>query len=130
LCVVLVLNGAGSAVASVRMLQQHHAPLAVAAGATSDEAPAMPCHDATAPAPVPVHDAGDERHAAAGEAHGASSDCCASSTCTCGCLHHVAAMSAGVMPGYRVLPRAANPASMALGHPEPALPHPIRPPIG
>jgi hypothetical protein len=97
-----------------------------AAVAASDD---MPCHGhhataataapeaATAATPAPVK----PKHAP---------DCCKSGACRCACVHiaQVAVPVLQLPPAALDHARSVRP--LALGHAAPALPHPIRPPIG
>lgn len=121
---VLILNGIGNAVASVRMTHAGAVEMTAPAGAGMD------CHG---------H---DEGQADANPANGASAaltadepsdpdpNCCESGACQCACVHHVqAAMSLpGPIDAVATQARAALPPKG--GHSAPALPHLIRPPIG
>ncbi len=115
----LVANGIGTAMASLKT------------GCADSEAPAVvtaeqpPCHedmsttavsdDAPAPPATFTHDdCGD--------------DC--SGQCDCGCITHG---QAALMPPTLLLPiseRIVYPAAPAYSRATPALPHPVRPPIG
>ena len=132
LCVALVFNGAASAMASVQMMQMHAdgqgtASVPVPTMVAGAE-PAMPCH----------HD-GQASHSQDAAAAATPSkdqqphqtpDCCKSSTCTCACVHQAAAMVPMLVFQGATLLHVGSVRSMTLGHPAPALPHLIRPPIG
>ena len=132
LCIALVFNGAASAMASVQMMQMHAdgqgtASVPVPTMVAGAE-PAMPCHhdgqashsqDAAAAA-TPSKD--QQPHQAP--------DCCKSSTCTCACVHQAAAMVPMLAFHGVVSLHGSSVRPMTLGHPTPALPHLIRPPIG
>ena len=131
LCVALVFNGAASAMASVQMMQMHadgheaaSTPVAPMASAESE----MPCHHDGQPAHS--QDAADAATATKDKQPGQSPDCCKSSTCTCACVHQAAAMVPVMAFQGTALLHVGSVRSMALGHPTPALPHLIRPPIG
>ena len=132
LCIALVFNGAASAMASVQMMQMHAdgqgtASVPVPTMVAGAE-PAMPCH----------HD-GQASHSQDAAAAATPSkdqqphqtpDCCKSSTCTCACVHQAAAMVPMLVFQGATLLHVGSVRSMTLGHPAPALPHLIRPPIG
>ena len=131
LCIALVFNGAASAMASVQMMQMHadgQGTASVTVPTMADAKPAMPCHhdgqasysqDAAAAA-TPSKD--QQPHQ--------TPDCCKSSTCTCACVHQAAAMVPMLVFQGATLLHVGSVRSMTLGHPAPALPHLIRPPIG
>ena len=130
LCVALVFNGAASAMASVQAMQMHAQmdAAAVPAHAHADAmaASAMPCHHGEQAQHGPPAESGEP----AKNGHPAAPDCCESNTCACACVTPVVAMVP--TPAFRGIPLAdaGHVRPMALGHPAPALPHPIRPPIG
>lgn len=116
----LVANGIGTAMASLKTGCAH----AEAVATTAAEAP--PCHEdmssttasddamPTPPAATTHDDCGD--------------DC--SGHCDCGCVAHG---QAALMPSTLLLPvseRIVYPAAPAYARATPALPHPVRPPIG
>ena len=124
LCVLLVLNGTGYAVAATDM---HVAHLAMAMAMHEAEA-ASPCHDAETP-----DNTGVTQHSHAdcdtGQAGSAAPDCCQSSQCVCDCLQHataamaVVALPAGPPPGGEIAqPGVADRRA-------PPLPNLLRPPI-
>ena len=131
LCVALVFNGAASAMASVQLMQMHadgQGTASIPVPTMADAEPAMPCHhngqashsqDAAAAA-TPSKD--QQPHQ--------TPDCCKSSTCTCACVHQAAAMVPMLVFQGATLLHVGSVRSMTLGHPAPALPHLIRPPIG
>ena len=123
----LVLNGTGSAFASTQMLlaadgQVDQAMPSAATGhmGHAGHATSPPCHDEQAPR-SPADD-GQEKNPHA--------DCCQSGACSCPCAAHASAALVGVAPATACLAHAVDVRPMALGHPTPALPHLIRPPIG
>ena len=131
LCIALVFNGAASAMASVQMMQMHadgheaaSTPVAPMASAESE----MPCHHDGQPAHS--QDAADAATATKDKQPGQSPDCCKSSTCTCACVHQAAAMVPMLAFHGVVSLHGSSVRPMTLGHPTPALPHLIRPPIG
>jgi hypothetical protein len=126
LCVALVFNGAGAAMASVQMMQMHvdgQAIASVPAKSMAEAEVAMPCHHHGQAS----HENGV--HAPSKGGHPAP-DCCKSNTCTCACANQVAIVVPVIVFHGAMAPHAGNVRPMALGHPAPALPHLIRPPIG
>lgn len=131
LCVALVFNGAASAMASVQMMQMHadgheaaSTPVAPMASAESE----MPCHHDGQPAHS--QDAAAAATPSKDQQPHQTPDCCKSSTCTCACVHQAAAMVPMLVFQGATLLHVGSVRSMTLGHPAPALPHLIRPPIG
>lgn len=123
LSVVLILNGIGSAVASVQMAR---------AGNMTTEMPVsdaaeVPCHgdhDALADAAQP--DVISELE----EPSQSDPNCCESGACRCACMHQAQAAMAVSLPIEAVIIHARSVLPTAAGHTAPALPHLIRPPIG
>lgn len=130
---ILVLNGTGSVYASAGMeleAGQHHSPMASAgkeqavstspcvdhhrAMATESETPER---ESPADAPQP-----DDQHGAP--------DCCDPSHCKCPCMHACAALPVLAVRMPAPLGNDVGVRRLSLGHPAPALPHLIRPPIG
>lgn len=128
LCVALVFNGATSAMASVQMAQMHGQAGEMHTSASTAMAEAElampPCHHDGQAAHT---GSADIAKPAKGE-HPAP-DCCKSSTCTCACVSHVAAVVPMAPFLTTAVARAGSVRPMALGHPAPALLHLIRPPI-
>lgn len=124
LSLALVLNGAGAAMAATQMqlgqgIASHsHAP---ASSGQSD----MPCHTGHA-----GHAMTHADHTMPGQPSEAVPDCCQGGICSCACMSVAQAM----LPGFAlpaplwVQPQGAKP--LQPGHPNPALTHLIRPPIG
>lgn len=151
LCVSLIANGAGYAQASARMQFEHAAhaaPMAPMAPVHAAPAPAVveeagvpPCHrhGATAsPAPsmhaghaVAQVDASPTSKAAPGSPVGKKSapDCCKGKTCNCACAHAYCAATVAFVTAI-VPEHDARVPALAIDHPQPRLPHLIRPPIG
>lgn len=116
LCLVLVANGTTAAFANVRM-----AMMDSAAATQQDDAP--PCHD------MQADDAATIEHDAP-SIPGSHEDCCGSA-CLCDCVAHATAFFLAV-DALALTTRAAAPPVSAPqeSRAAPALPHPIRPPIG
>lgn len=137
LCLLLVLNGVGNAVAGVRMSLEHSAraehsltdALASALGESVVPAATAAERQLATDAGPPCHEA---KQAAVEQppADGVQDNCCDAGQCACACLQHVLAT-----PMPAALP-AAIPGSeragrrLQAGHLPPALSHLIRPPIG
>jgi hypothetical protein len=127
LCLALVANGVGAAMASVHGGCGHdHARSAVAEPPPPAEPPyheGMP-----AEAPAPMHDsaaADPTDHAAA-----THDDGCCDSTCDCTCINHCQAALPPATLRLQASTGIAYAPAHAYSHAAPALPHPIRPPIG
>lgn len=120
LCVALVLNGAGAAAASVRMLDMGSAP-GVATDAGGDTHGIDCAGHAVAT---------EQATSASGHDTAPDPDCCKSASCTCACVHGCA--TAVSMPAHTsvIIVHTHVPPARPAGHPAPALPHLIRPPIG
>lgn len=144
LCVSLIANGAGYAQASARM-QFEHAAHAAAAPVVVTPAPVAvedtsvpPCHrhaaKAAAPAPHAGHamaasDTASKTPPAAPVGKKPGPDCCKGKTCNCACAHAYCA----TMVAFATHPVAVGDVrvrALAIDHPQPRLPHLIRPPIG
>lgn len=137
LIVVLVLNGAGTAAASVTMMRgampEHASTAAPAAQKPSALQAALPCHDmakmaVTAASPDTAAQAPD--HAAHAKGKPAAPDCCKSGTCQCACMQAAHAALAAMPAFALVSPHSDVSHPMPAGHADPALPHLVRPPIG
>jgi len=131
LCISLILNGSGVAVAATQMqmgdshlTRQAMPPVAAMPGA---------CHEMPGmEAPAPQHHVAAVDNGTPGSASLAGSplDCSDSSGCDCSCAQQAqfaptAATIGGAMGGDSTAVRP-----MKAGHPAPAMPHLIRPPIG
>ena len=144
LCVVLVLNGIGTASASARMawvhlqagvdahalVEQAGAPVATAA----DTGEVEPCHghdvDAVAAAdPSPTTAPGTETMPRAGHPPGAG-NCCDTGHCTCACMFPTQAVVFIWAAPPATVDHAPGSGALSHAHATPALPHLIRPPIG
>ncbi|UNK49779.1 CopL family metal-binding regulatory protein [Lysobacter sp. S4-A87] len=133
LCLSLVLNGSGYAVASTQMQLTHMAATQASLAAAAQVAP--PCHTQVdeGTAVATGHVMGDMASSAAcDDRHGsqASPDCCQSSHCACDCLQYATATLADVPALPAVIERAAEIRALSPSHVAPALANPIRPPIG
>lgn len=142
LCISLVANGASYAQASVRMQFEHAAHVAEAAPATTTASALAsdvpPCHHHRAQAISASASHGSKALAHAdpskpspaaplGKKSGA--DCCKGKTCNCACAYAscvaTTSFATPVVPAHDV-----RVAALAADHPQPRLPHLIRPPIG
>ena len=131
LCVALVFNGAASAMASVQLMQMHadgQGTASIPVPTMADAEPAMPCHHNGQASHS--QDAADAAMPSKDKQPHQAPDCCKSSTCTCACVHQAAAMVPMLVFQGATLLHVGSVRSMTLGHPAPALPHLIRPPIG
>lgn len=131
LSVALVLNGATGAATAVHMPMPHDGGQAVAALAaespksSSDE---MPCHQQAI-------EAGGKAPLAAADPELSKSkhpvpDCCKSSSCNCACVQAAQASLASLFIHALLVDHSHGASPLLPGHPSPALPHLIRPPIG
>ncbi|HSM12120.1 MAG TPA: CopL family metal-binding regulatory protein [Lysobacter sp.] len=120
----LILNGSGYAAASV------HAH----AGAVDSAAPAAACHGHEVDTAAPDHSAVVSAIAHAALADGSApppSDGCETDDCGSACAQHsAAAVITAVHRRDAVIARERGNRVMASGRAPPALPNPIRPPIG
>jgi len=124
LCLMLVLNGTGYAVAATQM---HMAHMAMALAAHDVES-VPPCHEA-APAETAAMTLHSHADAVHDQADAGVPSCCQSSLCNCDCLQHataampIVAVSANAPPGADIAqPRVVNRIA-------PPLPNLLRPPI-
>jgi len=124
LCLMLVLNGTGYAVAATQMNVAHVAMALAAREAATNP----PCHDES-PAEIAAKTAHSHAGHDADPSAPAAPSCCQSSQCNCDCLQHAtAAMSLIALP-------AAAPPGADIAQPgvvnriAPALPNLLRPPI-
>lgn len=137
LCLGLLLNGAGYAVAATQMQMQHLAAVSearqAAAAAVDQDASVQPCHEvsdavqaaADPPAP-PIAGAGEDHP----QPELPTPGCCQSTGCASMCAPQAAAAMPDLSAGHRIVNHASGVRPLRAGHPEPALPHLIRPPIG
>lgn len=137
LIVALILNGAGTAAASV-ILMPGASPDSVSTGQTRSHPMTVamlsssPCHDmaqmtaerssSNTVGALPAEQAQKTKHS--------TPDCCKSSVCRCACTQAVAAAlmtvaAFGVGPLHSDVVRP-----LSLRHADPTLPHLVRPPIG
>lgn len=127
LILALVFNGAGPVVAMVHETGPAMAAMDGQPMAAADAA----CHEAMAA----LHGAGSEPGAAVAEVpdpdHAADgADCCKSGACHCGCAQGACAALPLRSQAPVVGLLAPGIGALAVGHPNPAMPHLIRPPIG
>lgn len=131
LSLALILNGMGVAAASAQMLSGMAilpaSPQAENPVAKTDASPCAEHHmtmagktDESADSSTPVPPRGDHP----------VPDCCKSSACRCACIHACPSVTATSVQMPLVLSHDLSGRTMSLGHPTPALPHLIRPPIG
>lgn len=129
LSLALLANGVGAAMASAHAGCVHSAMVVAAAAEPPVADP--PCHGDKAPeAASPMHDG---KHASPlADAHGGADDCgsACENACDCACTAHA---QAALMPPtllLRASTRIAHAETFAYTYAAPALPHPVRPPIG
>lgn len=126
LCLTLILNGSGYAVASTQMHLSHLAN-------TAQPAPVAikaPCHEMvmeTAKAAVDDGAMPDDCARKANVSH--SQDCCQSSHCNCECLQHVSTATAFTDMVAGIPVRAEVAQTLNHDHVQPRLRSPLRPPI-
>jgi hypothetical protein len=130
LCLSLVLNGSGYAVAPTQMQVMH-----VAATQAALAMAHQPCHEQLhegSAAPTMHVMADTASSGACDDGHGSQSapDCCKSSQCACDCLQYATATLTDVPALPALIERTAPLLSLSPGHVAPALANPIRPPIG
>lgn len=137
LCVGLIFNGSGAAVASARMQLAHVQPAQAAfdsqvTKAAGDRAEAKPaCHEDAASVAQADHHAPDidsTLMARPQAPDGHSPDCCESGACQCDCVHQMQVLADANAPDIEVEPTDSV-RSMMSAHVPPTLPHLIRPPI-
>lgn len=135
LCIGLILNGSGVAVAAIKM-HMDHAPMTLQAAPPSATSPvaamAGNCHEApgmgTPGIQRPIVAVDDGTYTSA-STQGAP-DCCKASQCDDSCVQQVQATIATPIVGGPMGARDVGLNRMRMGHPSPALGHQIRPPIG
>lgn len=122
LCIALILNGSGLAVAATQMHVQH----AAMAGPAPDS-PSAPDHRATcgehSTAATPATDAplpGD---------HSAAADCCQGASCDAACPVGLLATLTAPDQGWRMTPQVLAVRPALSDHPAPVLHNRYRPPI-
>lgn len=132
LVLALVLNGAGAAVAGVRMTMGHDHALQVSDAPKKHGA----LHHAGCPEHA-THDVAVGQHGEHQPAKGLVStpnapapDCCKGDMCQCACTHLTQVVAPAVLLGQTVFRRLIAVDIPATGRPAPVLPHLIRPPIG
>lgn len=134
LILALVLNGVGNAYASAVMVTgASQSSLDVRSTDVNEErALTASCSDHHAAMTVELETTEREIPVGApspGDQHG-TPDCCDPSHCKCPCMHVCAALPVLVAKVSNSLGNDIGVHRLSLGHPSPALPHLIRPPIG
>ncbi|HEY0505789.1 MAG TPA: CopL family metal-binding regulatory protein [Lysobacter sp.] len=124
LCLSLVLNGAGYAVAATQMQIAHQAMAAQAAAPVSPK----PCHEAGNAASGHETPMAHETAPPAPQGHG--TDCCQTSLCTCDCLQHATAAMTLVATPTAAPPARCMASPSDTRSPAPPSHTPLRPPIG
>jgi len=140
----LVANGASYAQESARMQFEHVAHAAVTetdSEPAADDANVPPCHRHAAKAAAAAAVAAHAHHAAAAIAAAstgkhplpvgkkAGDDCCKGKACKCACAHASCAATVAIATQVLSNPEVRVPV-LVVNHPQPRLPHLIRPPIG
>ena len=134
LSLALLANGIGATMASAHAGCVHSTSVVAAVAEPPVADP--PCHGDMAPPSVPSE--GDGAHhgghgdASSADAHGDGDDCgsACENACDCDCTAHC---QAALMPPTLLLhasTRIAHAQAFAYAYAAPALPHPVRPPIG
>lgn len=127
LCMTLILNGSGYAVASTQM---HLAHLAGTAEPPPAVAVKAPCHEMAMDAAPAMADAESMPDDCAGKKNVShSQDCCQSSHCNCECLQHVSAATAFVTTIAGIPVRTEVAQTPDDDRVQPRLRSPLRPPI-
>ncbi len=124
LSVVLILNGIGSAVASVQMAHAGMMAMEIPVSSAAE----MPCHghddvqaEATQADVIPA--------LAYEEPSLSDPSCCESGACRCACIHQAQAAVAVLLPIEAVIIHTRAVLAPNAGHSAPTLSHLIRPPI-
>lgn len=134
LVLTLMANGIGGAFAATRMqVESFGARIAVVDAAQSDALAANdPCDEhvemdalAMDASATPSHMDSD-----ASDSDSGSADCCKAGQCVCACVLHAVGATVSVQVMESLIDRDTTVQVLSIGHPAPALPHPIRPPIG
>ncbi|MCY7355496.1 MAG: CopL family metal-binding regulatory protein [Lysobacter sp.] len=128
----LILNGSGYAMASMHTQMGHMDSVSSTLPATpqpvaATEPPCYQHHGASAVVVVELPDAmQDEPSTKRGHP---SPDCCKSGACHCACIHQAQAAIPTHVLRHDTAEHASSVRPLKPGHPAPALPHLIRPPI-
>ncbi|MDI9239809.1 CopL family metal-binding regulatory protein [Lysobacter sp. LF1] len=121
LCLTLVLNGSGYAIAATQMALAHGM-------SSSMHHAAQPCHGS---GQIPA--TGESVDVAGCTAHSATpaapADCCESPSCSCDCLQHASAATSMAVVVAGVPMHAGIAREMHAAHVPPLLPNLFRPPI-
>ena len=130
LSISLIFDGAGTALAATRMAIEHAAtPTSKPVEAAADVAATGSCHHhdkgAMSGMPSPVNMAKNT-----GKSSQHVTDCCKSGQCGCACLQATPTETVALSLHTAVLNQVASDSPIKPGHPSPALPNLIRPPIG
>ncbi|HUH90747.1 MAG TPA: CopL family metal-binding regulatory protein [Lysobacter sp.] len=121
LCIALILNGSGLAVAATQMQVQH----AAMAGAALESLPA-PTEHASCMEHSTIASAAD---APLSGDHSAAADCCQGTSCDAACPVGLLATLAAPDQGWRITPQVLAVRPALSDHPAPALHDRYRPPI-
>ena len=133
LSVVLILNGAGTAVAAARMQLEQVAPAAqrmVVATSVAAAGTEPPCHHPPMVSAVAHADVSSPAAKAVGHARTRVLDCCKPGNCEGSCAYPVAGLAFNPVVHHPSHGHADMAWTEVGGHVEPSLPDLIRPPIG
>lgn len=134
LSLTLVLNGAGYAAASTTMeLHGSHAKSGDARTATvNHDGTSAPCHTGADVTNAGMahhgHDSSPAPDTPAANGSG-EPDCCDAGQCVCACVQHLVVTLTMPVVADAAFLHATSVRRLSLAHAQPALPHPIRPPI-
>jgi len=125
LCVTLVLNGSGYAVAGTQMQLKH-----IATAEQVHRLAAEVAHDAPVPCHSQVAEMSHEtvQSGSAASQHTSPDDC--QTVCSCDCLQHASLAMLDLMPPTPERLNVPSTRRIPAGHAAPALANLIRPPIG
>lgn len=121
LCIALILNGSGLAVAATQMQMQHAAMIGQAPASPSAAHGHTTCGEHSAPA-TPTAEAPPGDHIAA-------ADCCEGAACDAACLAGLMATLTAPGPEWRMISQVLSAPLSLSGHPAPLLHNRYRPPI-
>ncbi|QOD90001.1 CopL family metal-binding regulatory protein [Lysobacter sp. CW239] len=123
LCIALILNGSGLAVAATQMHVQHAAMAGLTPDLPSDPTDGATCmeHSTSAASAAQAPLSGD---------HSAAADCCTGAACDVACPAGLLATFTAPAQGWRIAPQILAVRPALADHPAPALHNRYRPPIG
>jgi hypothetical protein len=130
LSLALILNGVGSAAASVQMAEGMMSPEPHGMQTVASESGDSSCPEHHAAAAASGTDQVALHPSPSKNGHHPSPDCCKSFTCGCVCVHACASVPVAVIQAPVIPSHDLGVIPMVDGRPSPTLPHLIRPPIG